>query len=97
MVAVLEASVVRRGRVNGGRAVGLSWAARESTAPGRENAVAAVERPESTTEGVYVWRWDVDAGLEGLLSAIGVSDTDVGEADVGKQGPGVAEVKDPDI
>lgn len=45
--------MVRRGRVDRGRTVGLSRAAREGkfTAPG---AAEAVERPESAAGGVYV-------------------------------------------
>lgn len=48
--------MVRRGRVDGGRTVGLSWAAREGrlTAPGGNDAAEAVERAESAAEGVYV-------------------------------------------
>lgn len=56
-----------------------------------------MERPESTAEGVYVWRWGEDAGSQGLLSVERVTDTCVGEADVDKQESGGVEVKDPDI
>lgn len=48
--------MVRRGRVDRGRTVGLSWAAKEGrfTAPGGNDAAEAVERPESAAGGVYV-------------------------------------------
>lgn len=48
--------MVRRGRVDRGRTVGLSWAAREGkfTATGGNDAVEAVERRESAAGGVYV-------------------------------------------
>lgn len=79
--------------------MGLSWAAREGkfTVPGGDNAAAAaVERPESTAEGVYVWRSGVEAGSQGSLSTEGVTDKGVVEADVDKQEPDGVEVKNPD-
>lgn len=47
--------MVRRGRVDRGRTVGLSWAAREGkfTPSGGDDAAEAVERLESTAGGVY--------------------------------------------
>lgn len=54
--AVLEARVVRRGRVDRGRTVGLSWAAGEGglAAPGSNDAAEAAERPELAARGVYI-------------------------------------------
>lgn len=47
--------MVKRGRVDRGRTVGLSWAAREGKfkLPGADGAAEAVERPNSTAGGVY--------------------------------------------
>lgn len=48
--------MVRRGRVDRGRTVGLSWATREGKfiALAGKAAAEAVERPESAAGGVYV-------------------------------------------
>lgn len=48
--------MVRRGRVDRGRTVRLSWAAGEGkvTAPGGDAAADAVERPESAAAEVFV-------------------------------------------
>lgn len=77
--------------------MGFSWDTREGkfTAPGGDNAAAAVERPESRAEGVYVWRCGVEAGSQGSLSIEGVTDKGGTEADVDKQEPDG--VRNPDI
>ncbi len=48
--------MVRRGRVDGGRTVGLSWATREDklTALAGKDAAEASGGPESGAGGVYV-------------------------------------------
>lgn len=91
--------MVRRGRVDRGRTVGLSWAAREGKLmpPGGDDAVEAVERPESTAEGVYVQHRDVGAGSSILQPTEEVFDTEARDADVDKVGTGDAEVEGPDI
>lgn len=92
--------MVRRGRVDRGRAVGLSWAARGGKLMppgGDDDAVEAVERPESTAEGVYVQHRDVGAGSSVLLPTEEVFDAEARDADVDKVGTGDAEVKGPDI
>lgn len=56
-----------------------------------------MEGPESTAEGVYVWRCGVEAGSQGSLSTEGVIDKVVVEAGFDKQEPGGVEVENPDI
>lgn len=91
--------MVKRGRVDRGWTVGLSWAAREGkfNPPGDDDAAEADERSVSTAEGVCVWCWGVGAGSQDLLPTEGVTDTDMGDTDVDKQEPGGVEVGGPDI
>lgn len=76
--------MVKRGRVDRGRTLKLSWAVREGrfTSPGADNAVEAVEGPQLTAGGWHnIW----DVGTESQGGLIEVRGTDVGDTEVDKQ------------
>lgn len=82
--------MVRRGRAGRGRTVGVSLVVGEGklTPLNAEEAAEAVERPESSTEGVSHW-----GGSQSSLPAEGGLDI---EADGNKRGAGEVEVVRPD-